>query len=296
MGDINNNIGRINNELRRINRDLHGSNITAGPSGSDIYHWKAIITGPSDTPYAGGLFYLDIHIPEDYPFKPPKVSFTSKIYHCNINSNGTIFLDILIDEWGPALTISSVLLSILSLLSNPKPDGSFIGGKGVCDEITNLDKEYEELLCKKYHKYCDTEEELNYSHELWSVYPPCEEQLYDELTVLNNYIENYPDPPPYCREWGDLTEEHIQAASTLGYNKVIWNDEKYFTHDIRYQNLLKKQNYFKKLLNRERHRMLLLELPRGPGVPEISELFKNDIIRHDEIAREWTVQYAASPT
>ena len=38
--------------------------------------------------------------------------------------------------------------------------------------------------------------------------------------------------------------------------------------------------------------MLSLELPRGPGVPEISELFKNDIIRHDEIAREWTVKYA----
>ena len=65
-------VSRINNELRRITRDLHGSNITAGPSGSDIYHWKAVITGPSDTPYQDGVFSLNIHFPSDYPWTPPK--------------------------------------------------------------------------------------------------------------------------------------------------------------------------------------------------------------------------------
>ena len=115
-----------------INRDPH-DNITAGPSGSDIYHWKAFITGPSDTPYADGVFFLNIYIPEDYPFKPPRVNFETRIYHCNINSNGTIFLDILRDQWSPGLTISSVLLSILSLLSNPNPDALFIGGNSSSD-------------------------------------------------------------------------------------------------------------------------------------------------------------------
>ena len=283
MGDIE----RINKELKNITKDLP-DNYSAFPHG-DIYNWQAVIPGPSDTPYQDGVFFLNIHIPEDYPMAPPKVKFETKIYHCNINSNGTIFLDILRDQWSPGLTISSVLLSILSLLSNPNPDALFI--RAIRYEITNLDKEYEELLCKKYHKYCDTEEELNHCHELWSINLPCDRELHDELTALNNYIENLHDPPPYCREWGDLTEEHKQDASTLGYNKVIWN-KNYITHDIHNQNWLKKQNYFKKLLNRERHRML----SSGPGVPEISELFKNDIIRHDEIAREWTVQYATSPT
>lgn len=59
-----------------------------------------------DSPYQGGVFFLTIHFPTDYPFKPPKVAFTTRIYHPNINSNGSICLDILRSQWSPALTIS----------------------------------------------------------------------------------------------------------------------------------------------------------------------------------------------
>merc|ERR1719498_2078576 len=82
--------------------------------------------GPSKSPYQGGVFFLQINFPSDYPFKPPKVKFLTKIYHPNINKAGGICLDILKDQWSPALTISKVLLSICSLLTDPNPDDPLV--------------------------------------------------------------------------------------------------------------------------------------------------------------------------
>ena len=118
-------IRRIKGELTKITKNLP-SNCTAYLSGEDIYNWQATITGPSDTPYAGGVFYLNIHIPIDYPFKPPKINFENKIYHCNINSEGGISLDILQDQWSPSFIMSSLLVSITSLLSDPNPDNPIV--------------------------------------------------------------------------------------------------------------------------------------------------------------------------
>jgi len=56
-----------------------------------------------------------------------QVVFQTRIYHCNINSNGAICLDILKDNWSPALTISKVLLSICSLLTDCNPYDPLVG-------------------------------------------------------------------------------------------------------------------------------------------------------------------------
>ncbi|KNZ64448.1 ubiquitin-conjugating enzyme E2 N [Puccinia sorghi] len=79
---------------------------------------------------SGGLFKLELFLPEDYPMSPPKVRFLTKIYHPNIDKLGRICLDILkvicaissTDRWSPALQIRTVLLSIQALLSSPNPD------------------------------------------------------------------------------------------------------------------------------------------------------------------------------
>ncbi|KAG7033710.1 Ubiquitin-conjugating enzyme E2 28 [Cucurbita argyrosperma subsp. argyrosperma] len=97
-----------------------------GPVAEDMFHWQATIMGPSDSPYSGGVFLVNIHFPPDYPFKPPKVAFRTKVFHPNINSNGSICLDILKEQWSPALTISKVLLSICSLLTDPNPDDPLV--------------------------------------------------------------------------------------------------------------------------------------------------------------------------
>eukprot|EP00434_Breviolum_minutum_P005528 symbB.v1.2.004875.t1/scaffold264.1/size247971/16 len=116
---------RIQKELADLGNDPP-ANCSAGPVGDDMFNWQATIMGPPDSPYQGGVFFLNINFPSDYPFKPPKVHFTTKIYHCNVNSNGAICLDILKDQWSPALTISKVLLSISSLLTDPNPNDPLV--------------------------------------------------------------------------------------------------------------------------------------------------------------------------
>ncbi|CAO3616927.1 unnamed protein product [Cunninghamella echinulata] len=118
---------RITKELAEIALDPP-ANCSAGPKDDEnIYEWVSTIAGPAGSPYAGGIFFLDIKFPQEYPFKPPKITFRTRIYHCNINSQGAICLDILKDNWSPALTISKVLLSICSLLTDANPHDPLVG-------------------------------------------------------------------------------------------------------------------------------------------------------------------------
>ncbi|XP_029419882.1 ubiquitin-conjugating enzyme E2 D4 isoform X3 [Nannospalax galili] len=112
-------------ELTDLQRDPPAQ-CSAGPVGDDCMISSSVLSFQNDSPYQGGVFFLTIHFPTDYPFKPPKVAFSTKIYHPNINSNGSICLDILRSQWSPALTVSKVLLSICSLLCDPNPDDPLV--------------------------------------------------------------------------------------------------------------------------------------------------------------------------
>ncbi|KAH8239830.1 hypothetical protein KR032_008220, partial [Drosophila birchii] len=114
-------MGRLRRELLDFQRDPPDG-CTIEVVNDNMFHWRATIPGPPETPYAAGIFHLDIHFGQNYPFTPPKIFFLTKIYHCNIASNGYICLDILSREWSPALSVAKVLLSIISLMADPNPD------------------------------------------------------------------------------------------------------------------------------------------------------------------------------
>mmetsp|Transcript_1787 Transcript_1787/g.3874 ORF Transcript_1787/g.3874 Transcript_1787/m.3874 type:complete len:149 (-) Transcript_1787:83-529(-) len=115
-------VRRINKELESVRAHTVDAYSAVPVNDDDMFNWVATIQGPKDSPYEGGIFYLSILLPADYPFKPPHVRFTTKLYHPNINEHGGECLDITKDQWSPALTIEKVLLALVSLLSDPNPD------------------------------------------------------------------------------------------------------------------------------------------------------------------------------
>eukprot|EP00357_Protocruzia_adherens_P024786 CAMPEP_0114979008 /NCGR_PEP_ID=MMETSP0216-20121206/4126_1 /TAXON_ID=223996 /ORGANISM="Protocruzia adherens, Strain Boccale" /LENGTH=192 /DNA_ID=CAMNT_0002340273 /DNA_START=42 /DNA_END=620 /DNA_ORIENTATION=- len=113
---------RVLKEFEDINKTTHETNFVTKFIDEDKTHWEATIHGPKDTVYEGGVYQVDIVFPDEYPYKPPKMKFKTKIWHPNISSQtGAICLDILANEWSPALTVRTALLSLQALLCNPEP-------------------------------------------------------------------------------------------------------------------------------------------------------------------------------
>ena len=123
---------RIMKELEELNKEPP-TNCSAGPINDDMFEWQATIMGPENSPFKGGVFYLKISF-------PPRCQFLTKIYHPNVNSHGSICLDILKENWSPALTISKLLLSICSLMDDPNPDDPLM--IDIADMYKNNREEY----------------------------------------------------------------------------------------------------------------------------------------------------------
>lgn len=114
---------RLMTELRVMKSDpLDG--IQAEPLDDCACHWQATLEGPSGSPYEGGLFFLFIKVPESYPLAPPIVRFITKIFHPNVSRHGDIGIDSIHQNWSLALTMSKLLISIQSLLTDPFCDVS----------------------------------------------------------------------------------------------------------------------------------------------------------------------------
>ena len=77
---------------------------------------------PDDTPFEGGVFKLTLEFTEEYPNKPPKVRFLSKMFHPNVYQDGSLCLDILQNRWSPTYDVAAILTSVQSLLHDPNPN------------------------------------------------------------------------------------------------------------------------------------------------------------------------------
>ncbi|XP_059498819.1 ubiquitin-conjugating enzyme E2 L5-like [Stegostoma tigrinum] len=92
---------RLNKELSDI-KDADKSYVRIMQAEDNVFFWQALIL-PQQPPYNKGAFRIHINYPSDYPFKPPKVTFKTQIYHPNIDEKGQVCLPIIsADNWKPA--------------------------------------------------------------------------------------------------------------------------------------------------------------------------------------------------
>ncbi|KAI8980281.1 putative ubiquitin-conjugating enzyme E2 [Pilobolus umbonatus] len=142
---------RIQRELTEITKNPPPG-VSASPMEDDMFHWQGVIRGPAGTPYQNGNFKLDIVFSSDYPFKPPKMKFTTKIYHPNIDDDGAICIDLLKpDIWKPATKLVNILQSLAQLLEHPNPDDALVGSIA---EVYNTNRvKYNKIAREYVEKY-----------------------------------------------------------------------------------------------------------------------------------------------
>jgi ubiquitin-protein ligase len=98
---------------------------------NNFYIWDALLIGPPDSPFEGGIFKCQFKFNNNYPNKPPEFKFTSPMFHPNIYPDGRVCISILhegedefgyeslSERWNPSQNVNSILMSILSMLTSP---------------------------------------------------------------------------------------------------------------------------------------------------------------------------------
>ena len=117
----------------------------------DLMEWHATIKGPSDSPFEGGIYKLILKFDSTYPIKPPSIKFVTPMFHPNIYRDGKICLDVIqSSEWSPSQNIRTILISIVSLLTDPNPNSP--ANRDAAVLYTNNREEYNNKVKEYMHK------------------------------------------------------------------------------------------------------------------------------------------------
>ncbi|CDR97460.1 ubiquitin conjugating enzyme E2, putative [Babesia bigemina] len=109
---------------------------SVGLEDDDLFQWRVCFEGPYGTPFEGGIFTVVITFPDTFPNNPPQMKFEQKMWHPNIYPDGRVCISILHppgmdifndqeapeERWRPVLSVESIILSVISMLSEPNAE------------------------------------------------------------------------------------------------------------------------------------------------------------------------------
>ncbi|KAJ3248192.1 hypothetical protein HDU78_001592 [Chytriomyces hyalinus] len=143
---------RLQKELGELTNTPSDDFVTGPVSDSDLLNWEAKLVGPTNSPYQGGKFTVALVFTSDYPFKPPKVKFVTKIYHPNVDEDGSICIGVLKpDVWKPSNKIADILNSLVLVLAEPNADDAI--NTSVAEAMNTNRAQYEKTCQEWIKKY-----------------------------------------------------------------------------------------------------------------------------------------------
>ena len=99
---------------------------SVAPVKKDFLHWFGCITGPKNTPYAGGTYYFEMKFTNEYPNKGPiDVRMRTPTYHPNISSSNGHICVAYFSGWQNTYDVAGIVNTIFDLLDNPNPASSY---------------------------------------------------------------------------------------------------------------------------------------------------------------------------
>lgn len=110
--------------LKEIKRNAESKEFEFVAANDDFWYFKFTVTAGQ---YTGQTHIIEVKLiygqsPDIYvyPKHAPKCTFITNIWHPNISDKGTICLDVLKDNWSPAMFSSSILTALRLLLECPE--------------------------------------------------------------------------------------------------------------------------------------------------------------------------------
>ncbi|KAK6027926.1 ubiquitin--protein ligase [Ostertagia ostertagi] len=136
---------------------------------SNLLHWTVLLV-PDKEPYNKGAFKVNIDFPADYPFKPPKITLATKIYH-PISTIRDKFVSL---SWtrtiGSRQHEQNKMMALLALIQEPEPDHPLRAD--LAEEFSKDRKKFNKTAEEFTKKHAEKQPDRSFGLPSFRLFPP----------------------------------------------------------------------------------------------------------------------------